>query len=559
MKQTSHQWPAEASQPANLLQLKILVVVCGAVLMALEIIGSRVISPYFGHSIYVWGSIISIFLGALSLGYYLGGKLADRFPSLRLLCSIIAVSGVAMLVLRYVAPSVCTSVYDAQLGPKWGTLTACLILFFVPSLLLGTVSPFSVRLATMNVANVGKTAGLLYALSTLGSIVGTLLTSFVLIDTMGTNTVVLSLGATLVVAALGAGLWTLRGRWKRNAPAVVSALLLPIAFFVPPPEHLGIIGKGDTIIYETDSPYQHIIVSEGKAKNERMRRNLQFDRYIESAIYVPQPGEPSKSIRAATSYTDMMHLPVVFNPGLRTVLQIGGGGGTVPREYHDHYGFNRDGTPREGFSVEIAEIDPKVVDMAEKFFYFQPGPNLRVTVDDGRMYLKSAKRKYDVILVDAFSGGGQIPFHLTTKEFFTEIKNRLTPDGIVAMNVISALGGDRGQLYLAILRTWQQVGFGQIYVFPKYDRWLEPPLQREMSRNVILLATMSTKRLTKADIELAALGLYQDDVIKIDTVVEHAKRYLQGEESIDFESDPILKKIPVLTDDYAPVELMARE
>jgi len=555
MKQTSHPAFAPEGQPANILQLKILVVVCGAVLMALEIIGSRVISPYFGHSIYVWGSIISIFLGALSLGYYLGGRLADRFPSLRLLCSIIAVSGVTMLVLRYIAPSVCTSVYDAQLGPKWGTLTACLILFFVPSVLLGTVSPFSVRLATMNVANVGKTAGLLYALSTLGSIVGTLLTSFVLIDTMGTNTVVLSLGVTLIVAALGAGLLTLRP----TAPAVVSALLLPIAFFVPPPKHLGIIGKNETIIYETDSPYQHIIVSEGEAKNQRKRRNLQFDRYIESAIYLPQPGEPRKSIRAATSYTDMMHLPVVFNPSFRTVLQIGGGGGTVPREYHDHYGFDKRGNPRDGFSVQIAEIDPKVVEMAEKFFYFQPGPNLRVTVDDGRMFLKSSQQKYDVILVDAFSGGGQIPFHLTTQEFFTEIKNHLTPDGVVAMNVISALAGGRGQLYLAILRTWQQTGFGQVYVFPRYDRWLEPPLQREMSRNVILAATMSSKRLSKADIELGALGLYQDDVFKIDTIVEHAKHYLPGEEAIDFASDPILKKIPVLTDNYAPVELMAKE
>ena len=555
MKQTSHQAPAIAAVPANILQLKILVVICGAVLMALEIIGSRVISPYFGHSIYVWGSIISIFLGALSLGYYIGGRVADRFPSLRLLCSIIAVSGLTMLVLRYIAPWVCTSVYDAHLGPKWGTLAACLILFFIPSVLLGTVSPFSVRLATLSVANVGKTAGLLYALSTLGSIVGTLITSFVLIDTMGTNTVVLSLGVTLIVAAVGAGALTLRP----SAPAVVSALLLPIAFFVPPPKHLGIIGKEETIIYETDSPYQHIIVSEGKSKNELMRRNLQFDRYIESAIYLPQPGEPTTSIRAATGYTDMMHLPVVFNPDFRTVLQIGGGGGTVPREYHDHYGFDEHGNPVDGFSVQIAEIDPKVVEMAEKFFYFRPGPRLTVTVDDGRMFLKNSQQKYDVILVDAFSGGGQIPFHLTTKEFFTEIKNHLTPNGVVAMNVISALAGDRGRLYLAILRTWQQTGFGQIYVFPKYDSWIKPPLLREMSRNVILVATMSPRRLSKADIELGALGLYQDGVIKIDKVVEHAKHYLPGEESIDFTSDPVLRKIPVLTDNYAPVELMAEE
>ena len=564
MKQTSREHSADAAHPPAgsgiELQLKVLVLVCGAVLMSLEIIGSRIISPYFGHSIYVWGSLISIFLGALSLGYYIGGRVADKHPSLRLLGSIIAVAGITMLVLRYISPAVCNAVYETHLGPKWGTLITCLILFFIPSVLLGVVSPFSVRLATLTVANVGKTAGMLYALSTVGSIVGTLVTSFVLIDMMGTNTVVLLLGITLIAISLVAVAGPLPRLRQINAPVFLALVALPVAICFSPSQHLGIMATGDQIKYEVDSPYQHIVVSEGPAKDQLKRRNLQFDRYIESAIYVPENEKTAdpRFIRAATAYTDMMHLPMVFNPQIKTVLQIGGGGGTVPREYYYHYGFDKAGTPVPGFDVQVAEIDPRVAQVAEMFFYFTPTANLRVTVDDGRMFLRNSHKTYDTILIDAFSGGGQIPFHLTTKEFVTEVKSHLSPNGVAAMNVISALRGGRGELYLSIYRTWRQVGFGQVYVFPKVENY-EPPLQWDQPRNVILIATMDTKRLSKFDIADGALGLYQDGILKIDNIVRHAKHYLPEEDNLDFEKDPELKDAIVLTDDFAPVELMAKE
>lgn len=291
MKQSRAQSvPQAAEAEISLLRLKILVLVCGCVLMSLEMIGSRIISPYFGNSIYVWGSLISIVMGALSLGYYLGGRLVDKYPSPRLLGAIIGTAGLMLLVLRYVAHFVCVWVASFGLGTRFGTLTSSIVLFFLPSVLLGTVSPFAVRLAARAVTNVGKTAGILYALSTLGSIVGVLVTSFVLIEAMGTGSVVLSLGIVLIITGALTSLTI-------SVPVAASFVLLPVSFIFAPHPPRGDIPEAYVIRHEVDSPYQHIIVTESD-EQDGVRRNLQFDRYIESAIWLPMPGE---RIEAATA------------------------------------------------------------------------------------------------------------------------------------------------------------------------------------------------------------------------------------------------------------------
>jgi len=517
--------------PWGMLRLKLLAVVCGAGLMGLEIVGARVISPYFGHSIYVWGSLISVFLGALALGYYVGGRAADRRPSLRLLGSIVAIAGLMLLALRHLSPAICSVIVGAGLGTRLGTLVACAVLFFAPSFLMGMISPFAVRLAAQAVSKMGKTAGSLYALSTLGSIIGTLLTSLVLIDLVGIDLVVLGLGLVLIAAALVLAR-LLPGRSGIAAPMGLAVLAVPGSLLLGPAEFIGVIDKKESLVYQADSPYQHIVVTREPTEDGRSRLNLKFDRYIESAIY---EGEP---VQAATIYTNMMHLPLIFNADIKTVLAIGGGGGTVPREYHDHYGCD----------VHIVEIDPKVLKVARVYFKLQLGDRMRATVEDGRMFLKSDRGKYDLILVDAFSGGGQIPFHLTTREFFAEVREHLQPDGVLAMNVISALTGRRGKMYRSILRTWQQAGFGQVYVFPRYENELLPAIPK----NIILIATMSAERLRPEEIREAASWLVHDKVRVMDFTL-HASHYLAGEEAKPFAD------VDVLTDDFAPVELMAQD
>ena len=173
------------------------VFVCGAVLMSLEMIGSRMLAPYFGNSIFVWGSLISVVLAALSLGYWLGGIAADRWPRFSVLATLIAIPGVIIALLPFVYPGLNRGIADGNMGARLGPLVSCLILFLVPSVFLGTISPFAVRLQARAVASVGSTAGGLYAVSTAGSIVGTLLTTFYLIAVAGVASIVHGLGLTL--------------------------------------------------------------------------------------------------------------------------------------------------------------------------------------------------------------------------------------------------------------------------------------------------------------------------------------------------------------------------
>jgi len=527
---------AGIASPPRPRQLKIIVAACGAVLMGLAIAACRLVSPYFGHSIYVWGSLISIFLGGLSLGYYLGGRWADKRPSLPLLGSIIAASCLILLVLRYLSPGLCQAVTDMKLGTKLGTLTSSFILFFPPSVLLGMVSPFVIRLAARAVADVGKTAGNLYAISTLGSIIGTLVTSFVLIDLINSNRTVLLLAVVLILTAvLAADRMPRKG--AVSVPVALAFVFVPISFVAKSAQPSGIIREGYDIVYETDSAYQHIVVTEGIGRSGRPRRDLQFDRYIESAIFLDGMDENDPDPDAATGYTNAMHLPVIFKPDMKSMLIIGGGGGTIPREYRRDYDCE----------VDVAEIDPKVVKISKEWFYFKPDSKLRVHIEDGRMFLKRTRKKYDAVLIDAFTGGGQIPFHLTTKEFVREARRRLTPDGVLAMNVIGALKGRNSRLYHSILRTWRAAGFRQLHVFPKY---YTRTLKRTDACNLIIIATMSDKKMTKSEIEIAALDLEQSGRIKVNEFAIHARHYLPEEGRLR------LDDVPVLTDDYAPVELM---
>jgi spermidine synthase len=221
------------------------------------------------------------------------------------------------------------------------------------------------------------------------------------------------------------------------------------------------------------------------------------------------------------------------------MLMIGGGGGTLPRQYNLHYECK----------VDVAEIDPKVVEVSREWFYLQPHEDLRLHVEDGRMFLKLTDRHYDVILIDAFTGGGHIPFHLITREFFEEVRRHLAPGGVVAMNVINALDGPGGQLYRAIHKTLRAAGYANVYVFPKYRN----VLVRNESHNLIIIATMDEQRLGKQQVEHRALDLYQTGPVRISDFVMHARHYLPDESNRTFDD------APVLTDNYAPVELMVAE
>lgn len=188
----------------------IVVFLCGALVMSFEILGSRVLAPNFGSSVFVWGSLISVFLAGLSLGYYAGGRIADRNPSTRKLAVIIFVPAALFLTFPFYATHVSDWIFMKDLGIRLSPLLASLMLFFLPSVFLGMVSPYTVKLMICSLHTSGSTVGSLYALSTLGSIVGTLVTSFYLIAMAGVKMLIMGHGVVLLCLVVPLALMNLR-------------------------------------------------------------------------------------------------------------------------------------------------------------------------------------------------------------------------------------------------------------------------------------------------------------------------------------------------------------
>jgi predicted membrane-bound spermidine synthase len=337
-------------------RLKLVVFVSGAVLMALEMTGSRVLAIHFGSSIYVWGAIIGIFLAALSLGYYSGGMLADKKPTFFLLNLLLLIAGFWLMLIPFYANATCRAVLRLNPGERLGPLLSTTILFGGPSVLLGMVSPYSVRLAARELERMGNVSGRLYALSTFGSIAGTLLTAFWLIPAAGVRLLLQVLGLCLVVLPLV----VLPGSNKRRALSLGSLALAPLLIFLNlktvtplPPQQ--------ALVYEGDSPYHYIKVVDDKQGNTRF---LQFNNYVEGAIDLSPPYE------TRVSYTNAFQLARIFKRDLQHILIIGGGGGIGARKFV---------ADDERVVVDLVEIDPQVVDLSSKYFYLEPGPRLRST------------------------------------------------------------------------------------------------------------------------------------------------------------------------------------
>ena len=316
-----------------------------------------------------------------------------------------------------------------------GVLRASALLFFIPSLLLATISPWCVRLSVRRIESTGRSTGLLYAVSNAGSIAGTFATSFYLIPVAGTETILRYLSALLLLMGAALGLLC-RPRRPLAAAAILCVVLVSV--FGP-----GLLPPGpDGVIYETQSLYHHIYVVEDGG-----RRLLKFDDSMQSGMY---PDRPYESV---FPYTDYFHLALAFKEDIADVLVIGLGAGTVPKRFHRDY---------PDMTVECVEIDPEVTRVAREFFRFPGDDEIEVHVADGRSYLKNVGKTYDLIIVDAYYADS-IPFHLTTVEFY-ELLGRLKPGGILASNFIGALDGARSALPVYV--PDRLTGFPNAYVFP---------------------------------------------------------------------------------------------
>ncbi len=493
--------------------LRLVVFGAGAVLMALEIVGSRILAPYFGSSVYVWGSLISIFLAALSAGYYLGGVASDRWPRPRALALALAVAGGLILVLPLMSRPILERVSLWDLGPRASPLLASVVLFVLPSLLLGMTSPFAIKLAATDLATVGATSGVLYAISTAGSIGGTLLTAFVLIPAMGVRAILYTLGcALLVLSAL------LAGHAVRLAKPVVAAVLMGLLAADGSAATVGV----SQLLLERDTVYHRIRVHEDAAW-----RYLRFDRSLQGGMLLKDPTV------SPLRYTDYVHLAWLFSPALRRVLVIGLGAGSIPKRFLATY-------PQ--VAVDSVELDPVVVDVARQYFAVTAGPRHRIIVQDGRQYVRRADERYDLIVVDAYFADA-IPFHLVTREFMTQMKDKLAPGGVVVANVVGALGGTNSKLFRSIYKTYA-TEFSSLAVFPV---GFSLGKEVETTRTILLFAT-SAPGLTHA-----RMAARLDELLGAKKLSELVtKSFLR-----DYFEQPIpTTDVPVLTDDYAPVDML---
>ncbi len=415
-----------------------LVLVSGMTSLALEMCAERLMEPYFGTSLIVWASLIGLILVYLTVGYFLGGRLADRYPSEQVLCVVTAAAALATSLIPLVSQQILqwsvTGLEQVSVSIFLSSLVGTILLFAIPVTLLGIVSPFAFRLLTKDVAQSGRSSGSLYAISTFGSILGAFLPVLWLIPTFGVRRTLLIFGVLLFAASL----WGLRPIWRPSFLLVVIAVVLP----------LGPLKDIPNLIYDKESYYNYIQVTQS---SDGTRELILNEGQAIHSIYYANPNTVLTGW-----YWDYFLAAPYFNPGftpnkLHRVGIIGLAGGTIARQFTKVYG---------PVPIDGVEIDPTIVDVAHKYFAMNE-PNLHVHVEDGRTYLATTHEQYDVVAIDAFQQP-YIPFQLTTREFFTLIRSHLSSQGVVAINTGHTTHDFR--LVQALVNTMSQV-FPSVYVF----------------------------------------------------------------------------------------------
>jgi spermidine synthase len=484
--------------------LEVVVFLCGAFVMIFEIIGSRVLSPFIGTSTYVWTSLIGVILASLSTGYWLGGKMADRRPDIRVLASVIFLAGGLVSLTAFIKEVALSFVASAPIRLELQSLLAALLLFAPASICLGIVTPYAVKLRMESMSEVGQTVGRLYALSTVGSILGTFAAGFFLIPFVGSIRTLYIISGGLIAASV------------LLVPFVVStgkiAVLTLFALSIGWSEANAYMLREANDLHDIDTEYSRIQVYRSiQPRTRRPIEALVFDPYfVQSAIYLDSD-EP------ALEYTRFFHLARHFRPGFRNAAVIGGAGYTLPRDLL-----------RENpeIDLDVVEIDPRMTEIARRYFRLTDDPRMNIVHEDGRMFLNHAPAgSYDVVMLDAFGSTFSVPFQLTTVESVRQSERILKDDGVVIANLGSAFTGKCGLFLQAELATYHAV-FPNAYLFK-----VNSTKSDEQVQNVILVATKTSFQmpLESPDPEIASL-------------LDHIYR---GE---------IPTNLAALTDDLAPVE-----
>jgi spermidine synthase len=423
----------DRTRPMTMLYLT--VTLTGSAVMILELLGTRIIGPFYGVSLYVWASLIAVTLIALALGYFLGGYLSDRFAAVRL-SHVIVAAALGTAIIPFLTSPVLR--LTDSLGLRGGAFASALLLFSLPLTALAMVGPYVIKRATRDLNGVGTAAGSVYAVSTVGSVAGTLLLGFYLLPMFGTKTILIALSLLLVTLALLV-VWYERSANMRVRSFMAGAValgMLTMSGLAASPKHV----EGFTVRSEAESLYGWVRVVDDERRGFRL---MLSDASVISAV-------DKKLDRSVLGYQQVLGLLPVLRPDAAHALLIGLGGGHVARDLRS-----------QGIVTDTIEIDPAVADAAQKFFSFQPTG--RFIVGDARYEIRNLDRRYDVIIHDCFTGGTE-PTHLLTQEMLNELQRLLNEGGLLALNYVGFLTGEGSDAVEAVHRTLKSL-FPHLRVF----------------------------------------------------------------------------------------------
>jgi spermidine synthase len=439
---------AGSSHAAAAVMIYAVAFVTGAIVMSFEMLGSRYLNPYFGSGIYTWAALISTVLIALTAGYFLGGTLADRTASLAVLALTVIVGSLYLLALPSFAQAILEFVLAGVDDIRAGSLIAALALMFFPVTFLGMYSPFAIRLLLRSAQRSGRVSGAVYGISTAGAIVGTLGTTFFLIPTIGSRAITLTLGA----LGLAAGLALLAlARLHRPAGSVLVVVALAVSTapagradnLIDQAVRASILERADGRLAHIETAYNDVFITK-RGHQLVMSFQLKGWDYTESVSNLLDPDD------LPLRYAQVMTIAAIYPETARKILMLGLGGGSISTYL---------GRFMPEAAITTVEIDPGVITAAKTYFGLRETERMRYRAGDGRVFLSRNDELYDLILLDAYRGG-YVPFHLLTREFYTLVKQRLTPGGAAAFNV-----HDGSKLYASTVKTLGEV-FAALDLYP---------------------------------------------------------------------------------------------
>ncbi len=481
-----------------------LVFVVGAASLGAEIAAARLMAPFFGDSTIIWANTIGVVLVALSVGYWLGGRLADRRPDVRSLCVVILAAAVLLALVPLIARPFFDLSVDAldeiEAGAFIGSLAAVLLLVAVPVVLLGTAAPWALRLAVGDVEHAGRVAGRLYALSTVGSLTGTMLSALVLIPFVGTQRTFLIFALALaLVGAAGLG-W----RFAAVPVAVAAAIAIPV----------GTLKAADDgrILFEDESEHQYIRVTEEDDGDRVLELNE--GQATHSVL-------PARGYLTADYWDSFLVLPFAARAEPpRKVAILGNAAGTIARSYGRFW---------PDAEVDGVEIDPELSEVGYRYFDMGSNPNLTIHDEDARPWLRQSEGGYDLIVVDTYHQP-YIPFYMVTKEFFELARDRLAPGGVVVVNVghpegsqefEKVLGATMAEVFPTVLRDpAEQTNTLMLGTeSPASPEKLAAAAEAQMRGNLRKLALIDAARLGP---RLAGGEVYTDDRAPVEWLVDRS-------------------------------------